>query len=238
MTAVLLWLVFLAILGMFLVLGYRRNRERFGETFARRNLRSSLFWILLAVLCGVAIEFLPEPWPTWVVVAFDFAVAVIAAAYIIRWSQRRYNAGVLLVRLRPQRHNKRWLFYGGLFFSVLALLQTIATFGAIYGDIAYTDTATRNLWFLCGQAVLQWALAAFLMAAGLAPTELRDRGIYDRLSVLPWKAIDSYRWEGENQSQLIVSASRNFPFFAVCKQLSIPPTQRPEVASIVANKCG
>lgn len=222
-----------AVLAILLGVAYQNNRHRLGRDLAVQNLQSGIFWAILLLLVGASVALVPSPWDTWLTLGIYFAVSLAVAAYLLTWTQRRRQAGEMLVRLRS-RSEQRWSMYIGLFFLVLAFVQTLAAVDASFENSA----PTPDLLFLYGQATFQWALAIFILAAGRAPVELREGGICDRLSVMRWRNIDGYLWEGSDGERLSTIAENGFPLFNARKTWTVPLSQRPEVAAVVEQKLG
>ncbi|MBW4647829.1 MAG: hypothetical protein KME06_03895 [Kastovskya adunca ATA6-11-RM4] len=228
-----LWLVIPVLIAVSALWEYSSSRSMFGQAAAKRNLRNSAFWLVLALMLGIAFYFLrSQPWRNSALFGLTillFAVEVVLCIYWLTWFGRKQQAGSLLLnvgRLKTQRG----MFSTGIFFMFLTIMQVGLSIDQAWKSLA--EFSPSHLEISLFLAIFFWASALNFLIAGASRLELRENGICYLYSIIRWKKIGSYQWEGKRSNTLTLWLKQRFLFFQT-KNFPIPPTQKETIKSIL-----
>ena len=131
--------------------------------------------------------------------AFGIFWTLIFAVFVFSWLYGKNGSGSVLLDCGP--HPTRSLF---LINAVLFLLMGA---GGSYAFFANNFDKFGIVGALFGLTFsVYWVIMAF------GRLQIREHGIWQYCSLLKWQMIQSYQWEGETDSTLMLQAKTRLPF--------------------------
>ena len=229
LAAVLALGMMVAVAGFSMWLGFRQHRAEVGESASRRQVRQSvpvLFLISSAVLFGVvlalalgALGVQPALTVMWLIIALG---GLGIALTLKRWR----DAGPTLVQI--PRGRRQPFAVGG--WSVITLFQLMAFARGGDDTFLHMGHAIQATWW-------------FVLILGYLPRpSVRAAGILYQASLVRWRSIAGYRWEGDTGSTLTLRRHRTGLTgrlgFSPDISMSVPLQDRERIDSILRERIG
>lgn len=179
------------------------------------------FWPLLLFI--FVQSFLMSYFDEWLGIVY-FAYIAIFSAWFISWPFRKREAGRLLLDAGKPTAFK-YIFWGGVIFSVIALITTIA--------FLLSNEPISALFFKEDIAAF-WMLAIFGLSIGSTRLEVRENGICNVYRVALWRRMRAYEWGGKRTNMLTIKYKPRLRFMPGFIGFDVSPRYREEIDRIVA----
>jgi Ca2+/Na+ antiporter len=217
------WFISIGILvGGTLVLGiaYRIRRHEVGKRAASRGFLTGIIVLVITIIILTGLYLLPLPLNVsrWMIV--NLALTIALWVYLLIRLRRKKKAGPVLLDIGRTTLSK--LIPGGLFLLV-GIIHFIEAFKP--GSKTRMDDFFSGLLFL--------SVGAVWIFLGLSRLEIREAGFLslDRLA-LKWEQIKSYKWEGEDNLNLVVRLKKGFMSFRT-RSFEIPAHHKEAVEKLL-----
>ena len=205
-------------------------RHEVGHRVVARALLHAVVFAGVFILFGL-FAFLPGSWKAQAWISFYLLLSVVFWAYIViirLWHKRQ--AGSVLLNLGRLTNHKMMLVAG--IWALCGIGSLVV--GLLEADFELEEVSFGLFW-LSG--------AAYLFSVGLSCLEIREGGILYSDRFVKWERVESYKWEGENNIDVIlfpkrfvtltVSVRRRLPFSRAIS-LSIPSIHKDAVDNLLA----
>lgn len=151
---------------------------------------------------------------------FGVLWAIVFPAFLVSMLVGGTRAGDVLLDCGP--HPSRKMF---LMMSVFLLVCTICAL------VASTDA------FAIGISVFLFTFALFFMIASSGRLRICENGVWQYWSLLRWKRIESFRWEGTADATLMLQAKTRFAFMGR-GALPVAIEQKEDVDALMQQRVG
>ena len=195
---------------------------RMTETARAENLKNGLIWgigsfivwsllTMLPIICGLNTAEYPG---LGSVVVWSVLLVIFG-----KWIYNQSIGGKVLLDCGTYP-NKWWVCLAAIVFVLVVEL---------YAAFAPRSTPNVLSWNLTLMVVL---MAASMLIAGFGRLQVRENGIWDRVSLLPWGKIGSYSW-AEDFTLLVSKKS----WFSLRRAFPIPAEQKQAVDELLSRLC-
>jgi len=205
-------------------------RHELAHRAATRDFLHAVVFAGVFILFGL-FALLPGSWKARALISFYLLLSVVFWAYIVIIRPRhKRQAGSVLLNLGRLTSHKGMLVAGGIW----ALCGIGLVVGFLETDVELKEVSFGLFW-LSG--------AAYFFSVGLSRLEIREGGILYSDRFVKWERIESYKWGGENNIDVIlfpkrfvtltISGRQRSPFSRAIS-LSIPAIHKDAVDSLLA----
>lgn len=158
-------------------------------------------------------------------------VCLFVGVQLLTWQQRKKQAGELILKIGFLS-----ISTFNLCLSILSIVCAgFYTWSVINHQISAVHTPSTPELNSVFQAIFYWAMAIYLLFAGLSSLELRENGICYHFLFLKWDQLTYCKWIQEGSNVLIIRFKK--PGFFVIEnswRLQVPFQKRDAVEQILA----
>lgn len=166
-------------------------------------------------------------------IAFFFLSLLAVIFWVFSWPFRKKKSGSLLLKVK-QNHQKRWVFWLGIFNAATAVYITSIFLARLNsGFPRYTNLILEMM-----QVTSLWIIAILLLASELNPPELRENGICAALSFINWQRISSYQWLPSTPNMLMIRYQRRLAWLPGILMIEFPASYHDGVNEILSERVG
>lgn len=128
-------------------------------------------------------------------------VVISFSAFFFNWLYGKKQSGSLLLDCGPHPTRK-------LFIIVAAIFLLLGVYGSV--DFFANDFHSH----LVEVSLSFFLFSGYFLMLAVGRLQIREQGIWQYWSLLKWRKIENYHWEGETDSALMLQVKTKFPFLA------------------------